>query len=66
MFLGTEKEWLTGLGCAAVILIGFGLFVGFFVAWMLSGPNDADRCSMQGGSFNGGICYVEKDKPNDQ
>ena len=66
MFLGTEREWLTGLGCLAIILIGFGLAVGLLFAWLMSGPSDADMCRMQDGSFNGGICYVEKDQPNDQ
>jgi hypothetical protein len=61
MFLGTEREWLTGLGCLAVILIGFGLFAGVAIGWIVSGPSDADVCRMQGGSFNGGICYVETD-----
>ena len=58
MFLGTEKEWLTGLGCLAIILIGFGLFIGIAAGWLAGGPSDADVCRMQGGNFKGNICYM--------
>lgn len=59
MFLGSDKEWMTALWFFAVLLVGSGLSVGLLIAWMVSGPSTADVCRMQGGSFNGGVCYVE-------
>ena len=60
MFLGTEKEWSTLISFAVVVVAGLGFVFGALVTWGVSGPTEDDLCRAQGGSFNKGICYIER------